>query len=168
MGKQLYETQPIFRPAIDNAPQSAEESEGIDLPDILWGSEAEKIHETANTQVALFAIEWALAQLWKSWGVEPAAILGHSVGEYVGVTVAGVYSLQEGLKLIALRGADVRRPRPRCNARGRRRRSEASSSYPGRRYFIAALTMSRQLHPGRLLRPNQQSRRKIHSDSACA
>src|SRR5579862_4734475 len=103
MGRQLYETQPIFRAAIDEC-AAILKSEDIDLPEILWGSDTEKIHETANTQVALFAIEWALAQLWKSWGVEPAAILGHSVGEYVGVTVAGVYTLAEGLKLIALRG----------------------------------------------------------------
>ncbi len=103
MGKQLYETQPIFRAAIDEC-ATILKSEGIDLPAILWGADQENIHETASTQVALFAIEWALAQLWKSWSVEPAAILGHSVGEYVGVTVAGVYTLQEGLKLIALRG----------------------------------------------------------------
>jgi acyl transferase domain-containing protein len=103
MGKQLYDTQPIFRAAIDEC-AAILKSENIDLPEILWGTDSEKIHETANTQVALFAVEWALAQLWKSWGVEPAAILGHSVGEYVGVTVAGVYTLAEGLELIALRG----------------------------------------------------------------
>ena len=103
MGKQLYETQPVFRAAIDEC-ATILKSEGIDLPAILWGADQENIHETASTQVALFAIEWALAQLWKSWSVEPAAILGHSVGEYVGVTVAGVYTLAEGLKLIALRG----------------------------------------------------------------
>jgi acyl transferase domain-containing protein/SAM-dependent methyltransferase/acyl carrier protein len=103
MGKQLYDTQPIFRAAIDEC-AAILKSENIDLLAILWGSDTEKIHDTANTQVALFTIEWALAQLWKSWGVEPAAILGHSVGEYVGVTVAGVYTLAEGLKLIALRG----------------------------------------------------------------
>src|SRR5579862_9892153 len=103
MGKQLYETQPVFRAAIDEC-ATILKSENVDLAAILWGTDQEKIHDTANTQVALFAIEWALAQLWKSWGIEPSAILGHSVGEYVGVTFAGVYTLAEGLKLIALRG----------------------------------------------------------------
>ena len=61
------------------------------------------LRQTCYTQPGLFAIEYALAELWRSWGVEPAMMLGHSVGEYVAACVAGVFSLEEGLKLIAAR-----------------------------------------------------------------
>ena len=56
-----------------------------------------------NHQPALFALEYALATLWRSWGIEPSLVLGHSVGEYVAACVAGVFSLEHGLQLIAHR-----------------------------------------------------------------
>ena len=66
--------------------------------------EASPINETAYTQPALFALEYALTELWRSWGVTPSVVMGHSVGEYVAACVAGVFSLEDGLKLIAARG----------------------------------------------------------------
>jgi acyl transferase domain-containing protein len=116
MGRQLYETQPIFRQVLDKCAEILRPYLEIPLLDILYPSqEAEnpqskienlqlKIDDTAYTQPALFALEYALFQLWKSWGVEPAVVMGHSVGEYVAACVAGVFSLEAGLKLIAARG----------------------------------------------------------------
>ncbi|MEO1619905.1 MAG: SDR family NAD(P)-dependent oxidoreductase, partial [Cyanobacteria bacterium J06632_3] len=62
------------------------------------------LHQTANAQPALFAVEYSLAQLWLSWGISPSAVLGHSLGEYVAACVAGIFSLSDALKLVAARG----------------------------------------------------------------
>ncbi len=62
------------------------------------------IDQTRFTQPSLFAVEYALAELWQSWGIKPAAVMGHSVGEYVAATVAGAMTLEDGLKLITMRG----------------------------------------------------------------
>lgn len=104
MGRRLYETEPVFR-------RSLEQSRGIlrpllehDLLSLLFDDAAASIDETAVTQPALFAFEYALAELWMSWGIQPSVVLGHSVGEYVAACVAGVFSFEEGLRLIAERG----------------------------------------------------------------
>ena len=113
MGRQLYETQPIFRQALDRCDEILRPYLEQPLLEVLYPdthssnpkSKAQnpKLDETAYTQPALFALEYALFQLWKSWGIEPAVVMGHSVGEYVAACVAGVFSLEDGLKLIAAR-----------------------------------------------------------------
>lgn len=103
MGRQLYETQPSFRQTIEHCDQILRSYLETTLLEVLY-SENTLIDQTAYTQPALFALEYALAQLWQSWGIKPDIVMGHSVGEYVAACIAGVFSLKEGLKLIAARG----------------------------------------------------------------
>ena len=106
----LYREEPVFREQIDLCAERLTPLLGLDLRDLLYpppgkAEEAERrLHETALTQPALFAVEHALAQLWMSWGCQPAAMLGHSLGEYVAACLAGVFPLAEALELVAMRG----------------------------------------------------------------
>ncbi|NES77484.1 MULTISPECIES: type I polyketide synthase [unclassified Okeania] len=117
MGRELYDTQPIFRKVLERCDEILRPYLPKPLLEVLYPSQAEanpstpqevglekELDETAYTQPALFAIEYALAELWKSWGIQPDIVMGHSVGEYVAACVAGVFSLEDGLKLIAERG----------------------------------------------------------------
>jgi malonyl CoA-acyl carrier protein transacylase len=105
MGQELYQTQPSFREAIDRCDQILRSYLDQPLLEVLFPPSGESpLNETAYTQPALFALEYALAQLWLSWGLQPTAVLGHSVGEYVAACIAGSFSLEDGLKLVAARG----------------------------------------------------------------
>ncbi|MEE2781456.1 MAG: SDR family NAD(P)-dependent oxidoreductase [Planctomycetota bacterium] len=106
MGRELYESQPTFRQALDRCHEILMEQFELPLLDVLYPAdgEASPLDETAYTQPALFAIEYALYELWKSWGISPQLVVGHSVGEYMAAHAAGVFSLEDGLKLIATRG----------------------------------------------------------------
>ena len=106
MGRRLYDAAPVFRDVIDRCDRAlGPDPKGHTLLSVLRSApEDGTIHDTAWTQPALFAVEYGLAQLWRSWGIEPAAVIGHSVGEYVAACVAGVFSLEDGVRLIAERG----------------------------------------------------------------
>ena len=107
MGRALYQASPVYRDVIDRCDAAlGPDAEGRTLQAVLHGATGEEglIHQTAWTQPALFAVELALTELWRSWGIEPAAVIGHSVGEYVAACVAGVFTLEEGVRLIAERG----------------------------------------------------------------
>lgn len=107
MAKAVYEASPVFREVIDRADQLlGPDPLGRTLKAVMWSdtSDPAAIHATDWTQPALFAIEYGFAQLWQSWGIVPAAVIGHSVGEYVAACVAGVMSFEDGLRLIAERG----------------------------------------------------------------
>ncbi len=103
MGRELYETQPVFRGVLKQCAEILAREE-IDLLKILFEAEADAIDQTQFTQPVLFSFEYALAKLWQSWGIEPAVVLGHSLGEYVAACVAGVFSPEDGLKLVTARG----------------------------------------------------------------
>ncbi|MBD2136211.1 acyltransferase domain-containing protein [Anabaena sp. FACHB-1237] len=107
MAKQLYETNAVFRESLEQCKEILKQYLEIPLLDIIYSPSSTTnnlIDETVYTQPALFAIEYSLAQLWKSWGIKPDVVMGHSVGEYVAACIAGIFSLEDGLKLIAHRG----------------------------------------------------------------
>jgi acyl transferase domain-containing protein/NADPH:quinone reductase-like Zn-dependent oxidoreductase/NAD(P)-dependent dehydrogenase (short-subunit alcohol dehydrogenase family)/acyl carrier protein len=105
MGKQLYETSPTFAAALDRCAVALRPYLDRSLLDLVFPppEAAFLLDQTRFTQPALFALEYALNELWRSWGVQPAYVLGHSVGEYVAACVAGLFSLEDGLALIAER-----------------------------------------------------------------
>lgn len=109
MGRQLYQSQPLFRQAFDQCDQILRSFLDKSLVEVLYSSEGGDdtiidLDQTAYAQPALFTLAYALTTLWKSWGIEPAMVMGHSVGEFVAATIAGVMSLEDSLKLIAMRG----------------------------------------------------------------
>jgi acyl transferase domain-containing protein len=106
MARGLYDCQPVFRSALDECAALLHDDIHCDLRDILHGPEASSssLTETRLAQPALFAIEYSLARLWMSWGVQPETMIGHSIGEYVAACLAGVFSLGDGLRLVAARG----------------------------------------------------------------
>jgi phthiocerol/phenolphthiocerol synthesis type-I polyketide synthase E len=110
MGRELYQTEPVFREQIDLCSELLKPLLSLDLRDILYPGEhdtedaTEILKQTYITQPALFTIEYALAKLWMAWGVHPAAMVGHSIGEYVAACLAGVFPLEDALALVAARG----------------------------------------------------------------
>ncbi len=94
MGQDLYASEPVYREAVDRCAQHLD----FDLHSI------EDINQTRYAQPALFVTSYALAQLFLNWGIEPAGMLGHSVGEFVAATLAGVMSLEDAVKILSARG----------------------------------------------------------------
>lgn len=104
MGSQLYETQPVFRKAIQQCAEILSPYLDQSLTDILYSVDnCSFLEQPAYAQPALFAIEYAMTKLWQSWGIKPSAVIGHSLGEYVAGCITEVFSLEDGLKLIAER-----------------------------------------------------------------
>ena len=113
MGAALYRSEAVFRAEVDRCSALLQPFLETDLRTLVFPLDttekgaAERLMQTRFTQPALFAIEYALAKLWMSWGVRPVAMIGHSVGEYVAACLAGVFSLEDALMLVARRGALV-------------------------------------------------------------
>lgn len=110
MGRGLYEQEPAFRQTVDYCAQVLRPRLGLDMRELLYprpGAETAataKLNQTAYSQPALFVLEYASGQLLLSWGLRPQALVGHSIGEYVAACLAGVFSLEEALLLVAERG----------------------------------------------------------------
>ena len=123
MGRTLYETEPLFRATLERCEALHQAYAGTSLLAVLYPAQEpeacvplgqdessknkhqkSKVDDTAYTQPALFALEVALATLWQAWGVQPDILIGHSVGELAAACVAGVFSLEDGLKLVVARG----------------------------------------------------------------
>lgn len=107
MTADLYSTEPGFRADIDFCAEFLRESLGEDLRDTLFGKDdesAERLKGTVLAQPAIFVVEYALARQWQRWGIEPTMMLGHSVGEFAAACLAGVFTLEDGLRLLAMRG----------------------------------------------------------------
>ncbi|SDS42428.1 hybrid non-ribosomal peptide synthetase/type I polyketide synthase [Opitutus sp. GAS368] len=109
MARGLYEAEPLFRETVDRCCEILQPHLGLDLRAVLYPAAARRdeaarqLGQTGFTQPALFVIEYALARLWMSRGIRPAAMLGHSLGEYVAACLAGVFTLEDALALVAAR-----------------------------------------------------------------
>jgi phthiocerol/phenolphthiocerol synthesis type-I polyketide synthase E len=110
MARELYATEPTFKKHLDACADKLTPHLGLDLRTVLFPDAAkaeaatQALTRTELTQPALFAVEYALAKLWMAWGVTPSAMMGHSIGEYVAACLAGVFSLDDALALVAARG----------------------------------------------------------------
>jgi len=112
MGRGLYEAEPEYRRWVDACCEILQPLLPQDLREVLYSANPQKDDEKAMTklkstvfaQPAIFVTEFALAKLWMSWGITPAAMIGHSIGEFVAACLGGVFSLEDALRLVATRG----------------------------------------------------------------
>ncbi|MGW0535305.1 type I polyketide synthase [Streptomyces sp. NPDC003032] len=106
MGAALHRQYPVFRAALDECDRILTPLLGVPLGELVRGEcEApERVHEPRYLQPALFSLEYAMARLWLSWGVRPSVLMGHSLGEFAAAAVAGLFSLEDGARLVAARG----------------------------------------------------------------
>ncbi|QJE94722.1 non-ribosomal peptide synthetase/type I polyketide synthase [Luteolibacter luteus] len=109
MGRAIYDSEPAFRAAVDECAGHLQHHLGLDIRATLYPAEGdraaaeERIHQTSLTQPCIFVVEYALAKLWISWGIEPSLLIGHSIGEYVAAVLAGTFSLPDALRLLSVR-----------------------------------------------------------------
>ena len=110
MGRDLWHCEPLFRQEIERCAEAMRAHAPWSLVDELRADEERsRLAETEFAQPTLFALQVALAALWRSWGVEPNAVVGHSVGEIAAATIAGVLDLEEGARIAVIRGNAMQR-----------------------------------------------------------
>ena len=107
MGRALYDSEPVFRAVLDRCDEALRSERGASLLEVMFGSDAdaEDLDDPAWTQPCIYAIECALTSLWSSVGVQPDVVVGHSLGEIAAAHAAGAFSLTDGLRFAAARGA---------------------------------------------------------------
>lgn len=106
MGYQLYKNEPVYKAAVDECAELLLQEMGEDIRPVIFSQNddaAEKLKNTYYTQPAIFVTGYAIAKLYMSWGISPNAMMGHSVGEFVAAHIAGIFSLQDALKVVATR-----------------------------------------------------------------
>ncbi|MEM7802060.1 MAG: beta-ketoacyl synthase N-terminal-like domain-containing protein, partial [Chloroflexota bacterium] len=109
MGRELYESEPIYTEIIDTCAETLEPILELDMRTVLYPADeddedaAHKLTQTGLAQPAIFMVSYATAKVWESWGIAPQILVGHSVGEFVAATLAGVFALEDALRIIALR-----------------------------------------------------------------
>jgi acyl transferase domain-containing protein/acyl carrier protein len=109
MGRELYASVPVFRSAMERCGAAYERERGEDLIATLYADSVkgngggEGMESARVAQAGLFALEYALAEMWRSWGIEPSVLLGHSLGEYVAAVVAGIFRVEDGMRLVCAR-----------------------------------------------------------------
>jgi acyl transferase domain-containing protein len=104
MGRELYDSEPVFRRSMDRSDAILRADLGRSILPVVFEDETGLLDQTAMTQPVIFALEYALFEMWSSWGVRPTFVMGHSLGEDVAACAAGVFSLDDGLRMIAARG----------------------------------------------------------------
>ncbi len=111
MARELFDAEPVFAETVTRCADAVNDMLPRPLLEVLFatdretgGTAGETLRHTSFAQPALFAVEMGLARLWQSWGIEPDVVLGHSVGQYAAACVAGVFSLEDGARLMAERG----------------------------------------------------------------
>ena len=107
MARELFDAEPVFAETVTRCADAVSDMLPRPLLEVLFTTDreiAQTLRHTSFAQPALFAVEMGLARLWQSWGIEPDVVLGHSVGQYAAACVAGVFSLEDGARLMAERG----------------------------------------------------------------
>jgi acyl transferase domain-containing protein len=144
MGRELYDREPVFREEIRRASAYLQPFLGLDLRVVMQTGPDALLRQTWVTQPALYVLERALLTLWASWGVEPIALLGHSLGELAAATTAGVWDEEAALRLVAARGRLTWTTAPGAMLSVRMDEREAGR-YEGADVSIAALNGRRQV-----------------------
>ncbi|PYC71590.1 beta-ketoacyl synthase [Micromonospora arborensis] len=111
-GRGLYQAEPVFRRAIDECADQMPDALGRPLVELLFDTADDELRQTRYAQPTLFCLEYATAELWRSWGVRPTVVLGHSVGELAAACIAGALELPDALRLVVARGAAMQEMAP--------------------------------------------------------